>query len=86
MLFLLTVFDRAIDVITLFVLIYVLMSWFRLDRQNRFVRMIDSVVEPMLSLIRDKLPKTGMIDFSPIVLILGLEIFRNIVFSIIQSL
>ncbi|MBD58808.1 MAG: YggT family protein [Citromicrobium sp.] len=60
------------------------------SRGNDFVlaiyRSINSLLDPVLRPIRNMLPQTGAIDFSPLVLIIGLQIFRIILNSIIASL
>ncbi len=47
---------------------------------NQIYRSINSLLEPVLNPIRRLLPATGAIDFSPLVLILGLQIFMRMLF------
>ncbi|MEL7707983.1 YggT family protein [Citromicrobium bathyomarinum] len=60
------------------------------SRGNDFVvavyRSINSLLDPVLSPIRKMLPQTGAIDFSPLVLIIVLQIFLIILESVIRSL
>ncbi|HSG34872.1 MAG TPA: YggT family protein [Sphingomonadaceae bacterium] len=46
-------------------------------------RSINSLLEPVLRPIRRIMPETGAIDFSPLVLILGLTIIQRILFSLL---
>lgn len=46
---------------------------------------INSLLEPVLAPIRRILPSTGAIDFSPLVLILGLQIFMRILIEVAMS-
>ena len=50
------------------------------NMQNDFVaaiwKAVNALLEPLLRPIRKILPATGSIDFSPLVLIVGLEIIR----------
>ena len=59
------------------------------SRGNDFVlaiyRSINSILDPILRPIRNMLPQTGAIDFSPLVLIIILQIFLIILSSIIRS-
>ncbi|MBB3034086.1 YggT family protein [Alteriqipengyuania lutimaris] len=59
------------------------------SRGNDFVlavyRSINSLLEPVLGPIRRIMPQTGAIDFSPLVLIIGLQIMLIILSSIIRS-
>lgn len=60
------------------------------SRGNDFVisvyRSINSLLDPVLRPIRNMLPQTGAIDFSPLVLIIVLQIFLIILSSIIRSI
>lgn len=66
------------------VLIYVILGWLVafnvINLNNNFVRQlyygITGLVEPMLAPIRRILPTAGGIDFSPIVLLIGVEVLR----------
>ncbi len=72
------------SIIFYLVLAYVIMSWLVgfnvINLQNQFVRQIyygiNNVVEPMLAPIRRILPTAGGIDFSPLVLLIGVEVLR----------
>ena len=59
------------------------------SRGNDFVisvyRSINSLLDPVLRPIRERLPQTGAIDFSPPGLIIVLQIFLIILSSIIRS-
>lgn len=48
----------------------------------QFYRSINALLEPVLGPIRRIMPDTGAIDFSPLVLILGLQILMIILSSI----
>ncbi len=48
----------------------VLVSWVDPQGRNDLSRMLIAVTEPMLAPIRRLLPQTGMIDFSPLILLL----------------
>jgi len=60
------------------------------SRGNDFVlaiyRSINSLLDPVLRPIRNMLPQTGAIDFSPLVLIIVLLIMLIILSSIIRSI
>jgi len=69
------------DLLVLLVFIYVILS-FIMDPYHPVRRRVDSIVEPMLTPIRRVVPLVGMLDFSPIILI----ILIRIVFSLILKL
>ena len=61
------------------VLVRSLMSWFPIDRNNQFVRMLDTITEPLLDPVRRLLPRTGMIDFSAVIVIIVLYLMISVV-------
>ncbi len=74
----------VIQIVTVIVIIKVFMSYFFPPYQP--VRMfIDRLVEPMLAPIRRVLPPVGMFDFSPLVLIILLQLLGTIVINLILA-
>jgi len=63
----------------------VILSWFRPmgGPQGRFSQFIIDVTEPLLGTIRKILPRTGMLDLSPIVAFLFIELLRYLILSVI---
>jgi YggT family protein len=47
---------------------------------------LDRIVEPMLSPIRQRMPSTGMVDFSPLVLIILIQILSALLIGILSSI
>ncbi len=56
------------------------------NMRNQFVeaiwRAVNALLDPMLSPIRRIMPHTGAIDFSPMVLIIGLTVLQKVLFGI----
>ena len=83
-------FDNIISLYIWVLIINVIMSWLVafnvLNTSNRFVYSVldisHKLTDPPLNFIRRYLPNLGSIDISPIILILGLMFFRNLVFEI----
>jgi YggT family protein len=67
-----------IDGYSLVVLASVILSWIRLDPENPIVKVVDALTEPVLGPIRKVLPDFGGIDFSPMLLLLGLRFVRGL--------
>ena len=63
---------KIIDLYSLIVFVAVILSWFQLPYDNPAVRFVNSLTEPLLQPIRRVLPTMGRMDFSPIVLLVGL--------------
>ena len=68
---------KIIDIYTYVVLGAVLISWVNLPRDNPVVKTLDALTEPLLKPIRSVLPASSGIDFSPLVLLLGLQVLTG---------
>jgi YggT family protein len=63
---------------TMVVLAAVILSWLRLPPQNPVVQVLDALTEPFLKPIRKLIPASGGMDFSPIILLLGVQLLRGL--------
>ena len=77
------VIQWVIRIYSFIVLAQVLVSYF-LPPYHSVRRVLDSLVEPALVPIRRLLPRTGMIDFSPVVLILALQLVGAILVNLLR--
>jgi YggT family protein len=66
------------NLLNLVILIDIVVSFF-LSPYHPIRNALDKIVNPLLNPIRKILPQTGMFDFSPIVLILILQLLEYIV-------
>ena len=64
------------------VIISVILSYF-MDPYHPIRRGIDNIVQPMLNPIRRVVPAVGGFDFSPIVLIVLIQIISNLIIRMI---
>jgi len=78
----LKVINWLFQLITLIVVIDVVLSYF-ISPFHPVRRYLDRVVEPMLTPIRRLLPQTGLVDFSPLVLIILLQIINVLLQNIV---
>jgi len=69
---------RTIDII---LLVYVLMSWF-VSPYHPLRQGLGRLLEPFLAPIRNLMPQTGMMDFSPIVLFIILFMIESLILSL----
>ncbi|MCB9556354.1 MAG: YggT family protein [Deltaproteobacteria bacterium] len=65
---------RAVDVYSLLMLVWVIASWLPKLRAIWLVRQIGRVCEPPLRWVRRVVPATGGIDFSPMVMLVVLQL------------
>ena len=70
------------QLLVLLVIVSVILSYF-MDPYHPIRRSIDSVVEPMLAPIRRVVPLIGMLDLSPLVLIILIQVLSNILIRLL---
>ena len=69
----------ALFALWLLVIGRVLMSWFDPVGRTQLGAFLINVTEPILAPVRRALPQTGMVDFSPLVVLIVLGIVSSIV-------
>jgi YggT family protein len=62
-----------------------LLSWFPNAQNNEFARLLNQVTEPLLQPVRNIMPRTGMIDFSAMVVIIVLIVMVRVVQAAAES-
>ena len=67
-----------IDVYSLILFAAVVLSWVRPPEDNPFVRIIHQLTEPVLSRVRTLLPAAGGFDFSPMVVLIALQLLKSL--------
>jgi YggT family protein len=83
---LIILFINAISqLLVLLVIVSVILSYF-MDPYHPVRRAIDSVVEPMLAPIRRVVPLVGMLDFSPLILIILIQVVSNLIIRFLLTL
>lgn len=82
---LISAINLAGTILTIIVLIDVVLSFF-LSPFHSLRRTLDSLVEPMLAPIRRVVPPVGMFDFSPLVLIILIQIVQTIIVRMLVAI
>ena len=77
------VVNIAFEVYFFIVLARVLLSWIRMNPYGKIYQFIFSMTEPLLAPIRRFMPKSMMLDFSPMILMLLLILLRKVVLTLI---
>jgi YggT family protein len=85
MVFVAILIHRIIQIVILVVIIQTILTYF-LSPYHPIRQLIDRFVEPMLMPVRRVLPPLGMLDFSPLVLIILLEVIDTVLQRILLSL
>jgi len=71
----------ALQIYMLMILARVLLSWFpNIDPYNPIVRFLFQATEPVLKPIRDLMPAGMMIDLSPLIVILIIQVLVTVIF------
>lgn len=73
------------DLLSWAILIYILSSWV-VGPGNKVYDFLAELTKPILDLARKITPKTGMLDLSPVIAMLGLELLKNILLQLIVYL
>ena len=78
-------FVRALaNLVTLVVIVDVLASWVLPNPYHPFRQAVHRLVEPMLAPIRRLVPPVGMIDFSPMILILVVQVIEVVLVNLVS--
>lgn len=73
------ILSALLQIYSLILLARVLLSWFpNLDPNNPIVRFLYEATEPILQPIRRSLPRTGGIDFSPLIVLVGIQVLNSL--------
>ena len=83
--FFITLIQVTANILTLVILVDVILSFF-LNPFHPLRQTLDSIVEPMLAPIRQIMPQTGMLDFSPLILLILIQLIESILVQILVSL
>jgi YggT family protein len=82
---LILVVNTLAQILVLLVFASVILSFF-MDPYHPIRRGVDNIVEPMLAPIRRIVPLVGMLDFSPLVLILLIQLAARLINTLLFSL
>ena len=90
MAFLATIVNWAFNIYIIIIFARAVFSWVRVDPYHPtwgpIMRFTYQATEPLMAPIRRLLPPTGGIDFSPIIVLVGLSFLRTFVVGLLYSL
>ncbi|OIP22507.1 YggT family protein [bacterium CG_4_10_14_0_2_um_filter_33_32] len=75
--FIINTFDIFAELMVLLIFIRVILSWFSIN--NGFTQLITDLTDPILGPIREILPKKTMLDFSPLVAIIVIQLLQSLI-------
>lgn len=77
------VVDMAFEVYIFILFARVICSWIRVNPYGKVFQFIFSLTEPLLAPIRRLMPKTMMLDFSPMILMFVLILLQRLLLTLI---
>jgi len=83
--FLIQLVQLTATILTLIILVDVVLSFF-MNPFHPVRQTLDSIVEPMLAPIRRFMPNTGMLDFSPLILLIVIQLLESVLVQLLFSL
>ncbi len=87
MLILIQIINLIYYVLLILIFARFILSWVRPDPYHPtwgpILRFVYNATEPLLAPIRRLMPSTGGVDFSPMILLLGLGFIRQILFGVL---
>jgi len=77
--------DMFFNLLGLAIVARALLSWFSLSPDHPAVRILNQITEPILAPLRRFIPLVGMMDITPIVALLLLQVVRQVVLSLLSG-
>lgn len=85
--FLISFFDLFFTVLSFAIIARALVSWLPIDRYHPIIQLLDQVTEPILAPLRRFVPPIGgMMDITPIVALIIIQILQALVHSALASM
>lgn len=72
------------NLLTILIFIWVILSWI-MPPYNPIREVLDRIVEPMLTPIRRIIPMAGMMDFSPMILMILIQLITRVLINVLLS-
>jgi len=73
----------ASRVLTLLIIVRALLSWVSPDPRNPIVGIVYRLTEPVLGPVRGLLPAAGGMDFSPIIVLIGIQVLERLLIQLL---
>ena len=87
---LITAVKLFFDILIILILARVILSWVRPNPYDKtwgpIIRFVYQLTDPIIEPVRRALPATGGMDFSPIIVMVGLWIAERIIISLMLSI
>lgn len=84
--FVITLVDWAFTLYIWAIIARALISWLPLDQYNPIVVFLDRITDPLLAPLRRVVPLIGMMDITPIVALIILQVAQAIIYNVLVGM
>ncbi len=74
------------DLLSVAIIARILLSWFQTSRGGPLHRFVNDITEPIIRVAKKITPRTGMIDLSPLIALIALDIIRAILIRLLLQI
>ena len=74
-----SILEKIVNLMTWSILILVIFSWFSNQKNHPLLEIVNNITSGLLRKIRNFCPPIGSLDFSPLILIISLQIFLMLI-------
>ncbi len=74
------------QILTIAIFARVLLSWFPMRPDNPIILVLDEITEPILRPLRSIVPRLGMLDITPIVALVLLQLLQQLLMNAVRTL
>ncbi len=79
--------DLIFTLLTFAIIAHAIMSWLPADRYNNpIVRVLDQITAPILEPLRRVIPPLGMMDITPLVALIILQVLQALIHNLLVGL
>ena len=78
--------DLLFTLLTFAIIARAIVSWLPIDRYHPLIQFLDSITEPILAPLRRDVPMIGMMDITPIVALILLQIIQTILLRVLSGM
>ncbi len=73
------IFNAFLYILIIAIIARALLSWFPISRTNPLVQLVHQITDPLIEPVRRVMPRTGMIDLSPMIVVIVLWLMIMVV-------
>jgi YggT family protein len=78
-------FDLLFTVLYIAILARAILSWVQIDPYHPVVAVLDQITEPFLAPLRRIVPPIGMMDITPLVAIILIQVLQRIIHAVFAA-